>query len=84
LGYVKEVQIKVSILVPVLHNIYTSELEGLKFLRKRLRESQFIKATTSQLYCLFYYGAPVWLGNHTPKEIVKKTHQLTLQPVENS
>jgi len=40
---------------------------GLKFLRKRLSQKQFIKATTSQFFGLVYYGSTTWLGAHLKK-----------------
>jgi len=49
---------------------------GLKFLRKRLTEEQFIRATTSQYYGMMYYGSQVWLGKHTPKSHINKLTSL--------
>jgi len=47
---------------------------GLKFLKKRLNQKQFLQATTSQFYGLVYYGSPVWLGSHLKK---KELNRLT-------
>jgi len=52
------------------------KMSKLKFLRKRLTEQLFIRATTSQFYVLFYYGSPVWLGTHTLKEMLKRMTSL--------
>jgi len=59
---------------------------GLRFLRKRLTEDQFMKATTSQFYGLFYYGSQVWLGHHTPKKLIHqldRVHYKVLRIVKN-
>lgn len=60
---------------------------GLKFLRKQLIEQQFIRATTSQYYGMLYYGAQVWLGDHTPRSHLKKLtsiHCRLLRIVKNN
>ena len=44
---------------------------GLKFLRKRLGEKQFLKVLTSQYYGTCYYACQSWLGAHTRKDIRK-------------
>lgn len=45
---------------------------GLKFMRRRLTEDQFLKVITSQYYGLCYYGCQVWLGDHTRRMDLKK------------
>jgi len=49
---------------------------GLKFLRKKLTKSQFINATTSLFYGLFYYGSQVWLGEHTTSAQLKRLNSV--------
>ena len=45
---------------------------GLKFLRKRLDEKQFLKILTSQYYGTCYYACQSWLGAHTRKKDIRK------------
>jgi len=45
---------------------------GLKFLRRRLTEDQFICATTSQFFGMIYYGSQVRVRKHTPKSHLNK------------
>ena len=45
---------------------------GLKFIRRRLTEEQFLKVLTSQYYGICYYGSPVWLGSHTRRMDMRK------------
>jgi len=54
----------------------TSLTPGLKFLRRRLGQDKFIKATTSQYYGLVYYGSQVWLGQHTPVSQLRRLNSL--------
>jgi hypothetical protein len=49
---------------------------SLRFVRRRLTKSQFLKVLTSQYYGTCYYACQAWLGPHTRKMDLRKLNSM--------